>query len=700
MSSITDFEFITGTILDQKAGSPLLMAFSYDGILSVGDIVLLSDRSIDRLKYKDPSFTPPIDEPLGQGYQNLIRCFNAFVETKIADGDPIHGDWQNKATKAEFNEYRFAGYGLYVQQRLASTPTTTTNTNTNTKPTGLSSSQSSSYTPKARDPVQEFKKGIKRDPASFAILKDNKQWDSIRRTLTAQVEYQDVADIINPIYKPTLQEDIELFAEKQKYMYSVFEKILQTDESKSIVRSHDHDRDAQKIYIELLQVMTLSTEALMASNNLLSYLTNAKISDGTWRGSSKSFVLSWVEKLRLYHETVLPTDHLSDNVQRTMLQNAVLGLDALRQVQVQTDLQQATTSGIVLTFTQYRSLLVNAATGHDSKGEKNTSNGRSRRAAFRSETVFDDQYGWDDDAEDIYDLDTTPAELIAYATNRRERPQFPPGSRMPIARWKALSEDAKKIWDTMEDADKAKILANQEPRKTALKSDSSKYSVNAHVTEDAPEDLMGDGVLLAMVTKQSHRALPNSHPADVRSVLAQATKKAPSTVQVQDDTVSFNGHSYVRVAKVHDIRYDVSQASRRKQGSLIDRGANGGIAGSDTRVIARHPHRTVDIRGIDNHEITSIPVVSAGAVARSQRGAVIVVFHQYAYPPQQGGSIHSSCQLKLFPTMSMTSQFIHQAGFNVLRLRMVMFSLSVYEMGYRTLPCVPTRMRNTIRFHM
>jgi hypothetical protein len=33
--------------------------------------------------------------------------------------------------------------------------------------------------------------------------------------------------------------------------------------------------------------------------------------------------------------------------------------------------------------------------------------------------------------------------------------------------------------------------------------------------------------------------------------------------------------------------------------SLIDRGANGGVAGSDVRVIFK-TNRTVDIRGIDN----------------------------------------------------------------------------------------------------
>ena len=81
MSSNADFDFITGTILGQKPESPLLKAFANDGISDVGDIITLSDRSIDRLRYRDPSLSPPVDEVLGQGYQNLIRVFNAFVAT-------------------------------------------------------------------------------------------------------------------------------------------------------------------------------------------------------------------------------------------------------------------------------------------------------------------------------------------------------------------------------------------------------------------------------------------------------------------------------------------------------------------------------------------------------------------------------------------------------------------------------------------
>jgi hypothetical protein len=260
---------------------------------------------------------------------------------------------------------------------------------------------------------------------------------------------------------PNTAEDIALFDKKQKYMYSVLEQILQTDEGKVIVRSHNADRNAQSIYAEFLQVMMQSTEAMMDSGELLLYLTTAKISDGSWRGTTKTFVLNWIDKLRLYHKLTPVVDCLSENTQRTLLQNAVIGLNAMRQVQINSDLQQAT-HGTTLTFSQYGTLLINLATGYDKRSDKPNSNGKPRRSVFNLETLFGDH---GKTLEFDYDVDTTADELQVYVMNRLERPQFKSGSRMPIARWKALSEQAKQIWDTMADDDKPLILALYEKRK-------------------------------------------------------------------------------------------------------------------------------------------------------------------------------------------------------------------------------------------
>jgi hypothetical protein len=321
---------------------------------------------------------------------------------------------QGRIQRIQNHRFRFVHYNSgYATNDIISSP-------------GVGTSGNTSFTTKVQDRVFEFKKGIKRDPASFTVMKDSKQWDSVHRTLKAQTCYQDVDDILDPCYQPTTAEDIALFAEKQKYMYSVFEQTLQTDKGKVIVRSYDSNCNAQLIYSEFLQVMTQSTEALMDSGELLSYLTTAKISDGSWRGTTKALVLNWIDKLRLFHELTPIADRLSENTQGTLLQNAVIGLNVLRQVQINSDLQKAM-HGTGLTFAQYCSLLINSATGYDKRSDKPTPTGKPRRSVFQSETLFGDNTDIDEDViiEDEsfnfeHDVDPMPAELQAYAMNRKE----------------------------------------------------------------------------------------------------------------------------------------------------------------------------------------------------------------------------------------------------------------------------------------
>jgi hypothetical protein len=78
--------------------------------------------------------------------------------------------------------------------------------------------------------------------------------------------------------------------------------------------------------------------------------------------------------------------------------------------------------------------------------------------------------------------------------------------------------------------------------------------------------------------------------------------------------------------------------------ALIDRGANGGVAGSDTRLIDKSLCSD-HIQGIDDHMIKDTPIGTVGAVENTQRGEVIAIMHQYAYTGK-GGTIHYSGQLK------------------------------------------------------
>ncbi len=99
------------------------------------------------------------------------------------------------------------------------------------------------------------------------------------------------------------------------------------------------------------------------------------------------------------------------------------------------------------------------------------------------------------------------------------------------------------------------------------------------------------------------------------------------------------------------IRYRVSSSitSRSQRGSLVDRGANGGILGNDARVTLQH-QRQVDVTGIDNHELSALKIVDASAICMSQHGPVIIILRQYAYLGK-GRTIHSAGQIEAYKNL-------------------------------------------------
>ena len=79
------------------------------------------------------------------------------------------------------------------------------------------------------------------------------------------------------------------------------------------------------------------------------------------------------------------------------------------------------------------------------------------------------------------------------------------------------------------------------------------------------------------------------------------------------------------------------------QGALADSGANGGMAGSDTRILATIPHAFV--RG---EVLQRLPIVqSASLVHRIDEGPIILIMSQYAHKPDSK-LIHSKSQIEHF----------------------------------------------------
>ena len=79
---------------------------------------------------------------------------------------------------------------------------------------------------------------------------------------------------------------------------------------------------------------------------------------------------------------------------------------------------------------------------------------------------------------------------------------------------------------------------------------------------------------------------------------------------------------------------------------MVDRGANGGLPGSDVRILPRSS-RKCTVTGIDSHELQGLDVVLCAALVETNHGIVNLIMSEYACYGK-GHTIHSSGQSEWF----------------------------------------------------
>ena len=151
----------------------------------------------------------------------------------------------------------------------------------------------------------------------------------------------------------------------------------------------------------------------------------------------------------------------------------------------------------------------------------------------------------------------------------------------------------------------------------------------------------------------------HTHQSDESTTDTTKTETTPSdpllamvhqSIHTSDDDASdiSNVLSVKRCCQIQVCQRYLFQHANHTNQQLVDHGANGGLAGSDMRVIHK-THRKINIQGIDNHEVTGLDAVTAATLLNTSQGKVIGIFNEYAYLGK-GSSIHSSGQLEWFKT--------------------------------------------------
>ena len=340
----------------------------------------------------------------------MIRAILSFLGQYYEKGNMVKEKWDELANADNFDAYRTSTVFQNLNFDKKAEPTKTNS----------SSSSSTTNTKSDRTPADEFKRGIRRDGNAFSVLKDVKHFDEWNRSTIAQARSQGLGDVLNSEFQPEENDTdaLDLFQEKQAFMYSVFNKILLTDTGRELVRQHDKKFDAQKIYASLVEKTLHSTKASLDSSHILSYVTTVKLGDGSWRGTTHSFILHWKEQVRLYDsQQDSAIDKFSMAQKKAMLENTVHGIEALRMIKIQAD-QYKVLTGEMMNYEHYLELLESAAESYDSQfNVRNMNRGFQRPEKRAVYNHFLD--GYDDSVDDYdHDINTSIYEILANAHSR------------------------------------------------------------------------------------------------------------------------------------------------------------------------------------------------------------------------------------------------------------------------------------------
>ena len=304
-------------------------------------------------------------------------------------------------------------------------------------------------TPSFSSQLLNFKRGIKRDISAYPTLKDEKYYESFKRSVLVTARAHDCEEILQPTFRPRGDADsLELFRLKIDFMYSVFNKCLLSDMGKTIVRKHLDNMNAQRVWEEFATHMTTSSKGKAEKHRLHTYVTTTVL-DKSWKGTTEQFILHFNEQFRQLDEVSPPEESLPYTTRLTLLETAVHNIPELRMVETMEEFisLSSSTPGPTMGYDNYLTLLQNACIRYDSNLKSRPSS--TSRAAYQHE-LFHDQHdshypqdysssgttygGIDMPAEEFYQVHTTNLNRppnVSTLTPRKPTSSPPPGRPTP-----------------------------------------------------------------------------------------------------------------------------------------------------------------------------------------------------------------------------------------------------------------------------
>ena len=434
--------------------------------------------------------------------------------------------------------------------------------------------------PESKIALNNFKKGTKRDASVYPIFKNDKYYDTFQRSFLANLKAQGLYDVADPKYDPESGDiyDQELFQGKQSIVYSVLVASLQTEKGRELVK--EFEGDARSIILKLHHYHTKSNVAKHDIITLTTDITNLTLND-SWKGTVRQFLSHFKEKLRLLDSLVPVSDQLPKTTRITFLQRAVQQNQDLRQIHVMDCVWRFKTDPTeTLTFETYYNLLWDAAHQYDLH---HTKKGPQRKAFISQQEEVNDENEYVIEENEFFTDPEPEEEPSPYSVYQSSfHPKMPQKAYLPPKIWDTLSESTKQM--IIEHNKKIKLNNptsynsghKTKPNPTMGKPNPVPQKVHQHSKDDAKEELPSDNSTQTLVNKCL--AESGIDPTDIQNVMSVSHAKR-----------NISSHDSSRKIHIHQ-RYVFTRVNQSNH-HLIDRGANGGLAGADMRVLHTTPRK-------------------------------------------------------------------------------------------------------------
>jgi len=451
----------------------------------------------------------------------------------------------------------------------------------------------------------ELLAGVKRNITDYPILREDKFWLSFHRSLRSMAATHAVSEVLEVTYSPTSPEEKALFKVKNTFMYSVFTRSLTTAKSRIHLRAHESTQDAQAVYKDLIKAFEDGTAATLSAESLETLLRGMKLDSG-WNKTLETFLHTWSS--RLHDLESVRDEEVSEADRRRWLIHAIKSHEALYQG-------------------------VNTA--------KSVEQAMKNVSGFTA-ISWDQFFGLILDQAQVIDASTSKRKIRA---NRAIQSQGNNGKKkwqIPGAEWAKMSAQEKK-----EHIEKRREYYRKKKGQGQNRQQSNNNATTTTNNGTSDSGSAAPSATQSSSTTNTGGSTSNGTPSQSQGTVSDQAQRFLSQVAQAPASVVINGVTY-RASATH-ITYHIQSehGGNTPCGSLVDRGANGGLSGGDVRVLEESTTEFADVHGIADISVSKLPLCTVAGVIQTHQGPIIGIFHQYAHYGK-GHTLHSPLQMEHF----------------------------------------------------